>query len=272
MGGYVNISRDILTHPVVCKDAINLAIMVWLIREAAYTEHEVWFGNKTITIKPGQLVTGRRVMSEQLNVQQMHIERTLKLFESAQLIEQQANSRGRLISLLFMASEEKSEQQSEQQVNNKCSADVQQMNSKVNHTELNNTTKGTKVTNETKEVEVVAKATPSRRKSKQPAFDPEPLIESAALPEPVKDSTREWVQYKAERRDKYTETGFSRLLAQIQKCVQTYGSDAFINATEMSMANGYQGIVWPKARSSPTARAAPGSADDYLMRVARGEA
>ena len=272
MSGYINISRDILNNPVVCKDSTNLAVMVWLIKEAAYTEHDVWFGGKVITLKPGQLVTGRRIIGEQLNEQQSHIERTLKLFETAQLIEQQTNSRGRLISLLFMMPQEKSEQQNEQQVNNERTASEQQADSNLDTTKLNNTTKGTKDTNATKEVEVVSYDTPSKRKPRQPAYDPTPAIDESTLPEQVKGKLREWVKYKTEKREKYQETGFKVLLNKIQRNVDEHGESAVMDVIDLSMANGYSGIVWDKIRPSPYQRAAPGSDDDPLMKIIRGEA
>lgn len=269
MNGYININRDILNNPVVCKDSTTLAVMVWLIKEAAYTEHDVWFAGKVITLKPGQLVTGRRIIGEQLNEQQSRIERTLKLFESEHLIEQQTNSRGRLISLLFMMSEEKSEQQSEQQVNNERTASEQQANSKMNTAELKNITKGIKDTKGTKELKEKGVSNDTPKKKTQAS-----VVDESDLPADVKAKLLEWLRYKAERRQGYKETGLSALIRQVSKFVDELGADAVNDRLEQAMSSGWSGPNFDKiqgARSSPT-RAAPGSADDYLMRVARGEA
>ena len=130
--GYVNISREILENPVVCKNAVTLGVMMWLIKEAAYAEHEAVFGNKVITLKPGQLITGRKAISGQLSVSQTTLERTLKLFEDGHLIGQQTNTRGRLITLLFWDSQNKSGQQIGQQTDsvsdNKRTTNGQQSN------------------------------------------------------------------------------------------------------------------------------------------------
>lgn len=96
---------------------------------------------------------------------------------------------------------------------------------------------------------------------------PHTPLEDAYLSDPVKDKLREWLQYKRERREVYKPRGLSALITMVQNREQEMGSSAVIEAIDLSMANGWKGIIWERARSSPQ-RAAP----DYLSMLVRGEA
>lgn len=96
---------------------------------------------------------------------------------------------------------------------------------------------------------------------------PHTPLEDADLSEPVKDKLREWLQYKKERRDAYKPRGLSALISMVHNREQEMGASAVIEAIDLSMANGWKGIIWERARSSPQ-RAAP----DYLTMLVRGEA
>lgn len=265
MGGYINISRDILNDPIVSKDAVTLGVVVWLMKEAAYSEHEVLFGNKVITLQPGQVVTGRRAMSEQLLVSENKLERTLKVLESRQLIRQQTNSRGRLITLLFWNSDEKVRQQNEQQIDNSQTANRQQIDRQLDTTEIN-ITKGTKETKRIKE-KGVSNDTPKKKTQTS-------VVEESDLPTETKAKLLEWLKYKTERRQGYKETGLNALIRQVSRFVDDIGIDAVNDRIDQAMSNGWTGMNLDKiqgARSSPT-RAAPEpefdqAAYDHLNKV-----
>ena len=97
-------------------------------------------------------------------------------------------------------------------------------------------------------------------------------LEETNMPVEVKEKVKDWLKYKSERHDKYQETGLKTLFNKIQRNVDEHGATAVMDLIDLSMANGYSGIVWDKIRPSPRQRAAPGSADDPLMKVIRGEA
>lgn len=56
----------------------------------------------------------------------------------------------------------------------------------------------------------------------------------------------EWLQYKKERKDKYTETGLRNLIAQIERKADAYGDEAVADVIRLSMANGWQGIIFDR--------------------------
>lgn len=78
------------------------------------------------------------------------------------------------------------------------------------------------------------------------------LLESLLLETPVSDcllkSIKEWLEYKKERRFTYKERGLKMLLKQASENAEKYGDKAVASAIRDSIASGYQGIVWEKAK------------------------
>lgn len=58
----------------------------------------------------------------------------------------------------------------------------------------------------------------------------------------------EWLEYKEQRKEKYTEIGLRSLLTRIDKEIDIYGEQALINVIDESMANNYKGIVFDKLK------------------------
>lgn len=80
----------------------------------------------------------------------------------------------------------------------------------------------------------------------------------------MKGAVCEWLRHHKERSKPYQEIGFNKLLNLIKQKVDDYGEKAVRDVIDLSIANGYQGIVWDKlnkGRSAPM-RAAPKSVQD----------
>ena len=81
--------------------------------------------------------------------------------------------------------------------------------------------------------------------------DIEDILNNSSLSDPVKDSVKEWVAYKKEQhRFTYKPIGFKKLLTEISNQEQAIGSVKVINAMNLSMAKGYQGIIWDLVKDS----------------------
>lgn len=63
---------------------------------------------------------------------------------------------------------------------------------------------------------------------------------------------KEWLEYKYQKKNKYTEIGFKKLLTQIEKAVDEYGEEAVINLIDECMASNYQGIIFDKLKNNNT--------------------
>ena len=74
----------------------------------------------------------------------------------------------------------------------------------------------------------------------------EEVIDS--LPPKIGQAVTNWVQYKKEKRQKYTPTGLSALINKIKRAVDECGEQAVIDLINLCMANGWQGIVWDKLK------------------------
>ena len=125
--GWIKIHRKLLDNPVVCKDPDHLAVWMYLLLEAAHKDHETLFGGKPIVLAPGQLITGRQKISRETKVEQHKADRIIKLFKSAQLIEQRAECYGSLISILNWDKYQNDEQQNEQRVSNERATSEQRV-------------------------------------------------------------------------------------------------------------------------------------------------
>ena len=65
--------------------------------------------------------------------------------------------------------------------------------------------------------------------------------------ESIKNAVEDWLKYKAEKKQKYKDTGLRSLLTQISNKLKEFSDEQVIYAIAESMACNYQGIVWDKA-------------------------
>ena len=125
--GWIKLHRKLLDNPVTMKDTDHLAVWIYLLLNASHNEHPALFKGEKITLKPGQLITGRKSIALALHIDESKVERILKSLKSEQQIEQQTSSKNRLISITNWEFYQQSEQQIEQQVNNKRTKSEQQI-------------------------------------------------------------------------------------------------------------------------------------------------
>ncbi len=89
-------------------------------------------------------------------------------------------------------------------------------------------------------------------------------VEARAFSGAMHACVMDWLMYKTERRDKYTDTGLSKLLGIFERKAAEYGEDAVIYAVDQAITNCWKGIVWDKAPGGarPSADANYVSCDD----------
>lgn len=131
MQGWVKIHRQ-LKDKAYYKDSEFIHLWLHLLLCANHDNGEFLNGYEIVKLKKGQFITGRKKLSLETGISESKIERILKVFESEQQIEQQTNSRNRLISIVSWDKF----QQSEQQKDSKWTASGQQVN--TNNNEKNN--------------------------------------------------------------------------------------------------------------------------------------
>ena len=138
MEGWIKLHRKILDNPVINKDADYLAVWIYLLLNATHKEVSAIFKGKKILLIPGQLITGRKSISDNLSISESKIYRILNDFKSEQQIEQQTSNKNSLITILKWNEYQNNEQQDEQQMNNKRTTNEQQVNTNKNVKNIKN--------------------------------------------------------------------------------------------------------------------------------------
>lgn len=94
-----------------------------------------------------------------------------------------------------------------------------------------------------KEIEI---DTEIEKKKKKKA--PLPTLEElqTRFSDSVSATVLEWLTYKHEKNEDYYPTGLKSLLTQIANKVAKYGEHPVVDLIQLSMANGWKGIIWDK--------------------------
>lgn len=116
--GWIKLHRQLMTKGYY-KDSQYIHLWCHILMKANHADAEFLWNGKLITVKRGQLITGRDVLSSETGIHRSKIERILKVFKNEQQIEQQTTNKFRLITVLKYSKYQGSEQQNEQPVSNK---------------------------------------------------------------------------------------------------------------------------------------------------------
>lgn len=65
----------------------------------------------------------------------------------------------------------------------------------------------------------------------------------------LRGKIEDWLVYKEERKEHYTETGLKSLLTQIENSTKKYGEEKIINLIDECMANNYKGIIFDRLKN-----------------------
>lgn len=127
MAGWIKVHRGLLDWKFANKPDY-MAVWMNLLLSASHDGYDTAVGNQLVSVKKGQIITGRKRISKETGVQEMKVERILSALVLYQQIEQQTFTKYRLISIVKWDEYQTTEQQSEQQMNNKRTTNEQQMN------------------------------------------------------------------------------------------------------------------------------------------------
>jgi len=96
--GWIKLYRCLLDDAV-CQKSAYFHLWVTLLLMAAHTEHDFIFNNEIHTLKPGQLITGRKKLSTLTGIHASTVQRGLQFLENAQMIDQQTNTKFSVITI-----------------------------------------------------------------------------------------------------------------------------------------------------------------------------
>jgi len=134
--GWVSLHRKTIESPIY-SDSQAVHLWVHLLLSANHKDNTFVKNGSLVTVKRGQLLTGRTLLSAATGLSESKVQRLLETFVSLEMIEQQTNSKSRLISITNYDSY----QSTEQQMNSKRTANEQQMNTNNNVNNENNDNK-----------------------------------------------------------------------------------------------------------------------------------
>lgn len=99
------------------------------------------------------------------------------------------------------------------------------------------------------------------------------LLPEFYLSQDVKDKMVEWISYKAEIKDFYTETGLQALLRKVYDRCKTFGDTAVMEVIDDSMSSNYKGIIFDRLNGRKTSPVTPrqekpqNSTDEFTRRL-----
>lgn len=79
-----------------------------------------------------------------------------------------------------------------------------------------------------------------------PKETPDNIMRQYDFSQAMTAKIREWLKYKAERREAYKSTGLTALLKKISQKSGEYGENPVMALMDESMANGWRGIIWDR--------------------------
>lgn len=131
MDGWVKIFRRIKEKSWYRKSEY-VHVWIHLLLSANHKDKKNLVNGQEVILKRGQLLTSRKALEEATGVNENKIYRILKLFENEKQIEQQKTNKFTIITILNYDMYQKNEQENEQQMNSKRTANEQQMNTNKN--------------------------------------------------------------------------------------------------------------------------------------------
>jgi len=135
--GYIYLHRR-LKEKAFYKKPEYVLLWIHLLLSANHKESEIIWDNQVIKLKAGQLITGRKSLSEQTGVNEYKVERILKFFKSAQQIAQQTFPKFRIITIQKWENYQCNGSKVHNKVHNRCTTDAQQMHTNNNDNNDNN--------------------------------------------------------------------------------------------------------------------------------------
>lgn len=124
--GWIKIYRKIQSKGYY-KKSEYIHLWIHLLLKANHKEVEFMWNGEVIIIKGGQLLTGRKALSDETGIPESTIERILKLLENEQQIEQEKTTKFRIITIINWK-----EYQGEQQTDNRWTTNGQQTDTNKN--------------------------------------------------------------------------------------------------------------------------------------------
>lgn len=189
-------------------------------------------------VPSGSLITSFAKLAEECGLSVRNVRTALKHLESTGEITRKVTNKWQAISLVKWAEYQDADYIPTRKVTN---------NRQASDKQLTTNKQSNKATNNIKEI------------NKEKISVPEDL------PKALKEALTEWLEYKKERKDKYTSTGWKQLMSRIRKESDKYGVEKMADTIRYSIMQGYQGILFDRLGQNRKAN------QNYQQRKIRNE-
>jgi len=135
--GWIALHRSMRKNPRY-KNSAWVHVWVELLLSATHARKEVIFKGKRITLEPGQLLTGRKLIMRNTGLNEYKIERILKVLQNEQQITQQTSNINRLITISNWKSYQEIAQVTAQRAHNECTTSAQRPHTYNNDNNVEN--------------------------------------------------------------------------------------------------------------------------------------
>lgn len=139
--GWAKLHRKMQENPRF-KDSAWVHVWVFLLLNATHKAHRMIFNGVDTELRPGQLITSRKSISDGTGINQSKVERMLKTLKTEHQIEQVSSPVSRLITILNWELYQGGEQVSEHRVNSERTASEHRVNTNKNEKKDKNEEKG----------------------------------------------------------------------------------------------------------------------------------
>lgn len=121
--GWVKLHRSVLTLPVFDEPEL-LRLWLYLLLKASHQPRDVPVGQTIVHLQPGQLITGRKRIAQDLRISETNVRCQLKRLVVHQLVNLKTTNRFSLVTLMnwdfFQSGDQQSDQQNASQMPAKC--------------------------------------------------------------------------------------------------------------------------------------------------------
>ena len=211
-----------------------------------HEEKEIMFDGNKITVLKGQKITSIRFLADRWHWSTTKVRKYLELLKSENMIKIESDNKKTLLTVVNYEVYQNSKHTENTQKTHRNDTEVTQKTHR-NDTEVtqkntnNNDNNDNNENNDNKEKDIP----PLSPKGKVTLIS---MIENKHFSPMVEETLKDWIQYKKEKHQGYKETGFNKLLTQIQTKINEYGEQAVIDCINLSMCNNWQGITWDKIK------------------------
>lgn len=142
--GYISLHRKILDNAVFSNPGI-FRLFVYLLLRANYQDNEFSWNGKTITLKRGQLITGRHEIAKNLNENPSTVRNWLQSLRNLKILDSKTTNRYSIITIIKYSEYQRLEEKEDSEMDNRPPKKGQQKDNK--RTQYNKDNKDNKETN-----------------------------------------------------------------------------------------------------------------------------